>query len=103
MGGREASLPRFQLPPALGKLEWLRCCVCICFGVVLFSGLFVLVWFFKFFFADSGQVFGGVCLRRFKTVLDTLRHSSQLPCIGIGEFTKELLRQCPSVNSGGVY
>ena len=35
---------------------------------------------------------GGVCLRRFKTVLDTLRHSSQLPCIGIGEFTKELLR-----------
>ena len=95
-------------------MEWLRCfylawcgfLFCffwlVCLGVVLFSGLFVLVWFFKFF-ADSGQVFGGVCLRRFKTVLDTLRHSSQLPCIGIGEFTKELLRQCPSVNSGGVY
>ena len=47
------------------------------------------------FFADSGQVFGGVCLRRFKTVLDTLRHSSQLPLLGIGELTIKPLRQCP--------
>ena len=32
---------------------------------------------------------GGVCLRRFKTVLDTLRHSSQLPLPGLANLLKD--------------
>ena len=83
--------PQFLLPPALENWNGLVFLFCLAW-FFRFCFLACLSWWFFKFFADSGQVFGGVCLRRFKTVLDTLRHSSQLPCIGIGEFTKELLR-----------
>ena len=80
--------PQFLLPPALENWNGLVFLFCLAW-FFRFCFLACLSWWFFKFFADSGQVFGGVCLRRFKTVLDTLRHSSQLPLPGLANLLKD--------------
>ena len=85
MGGRKTSV--FSLPasaPSLPREGWNGFLFGVVVSILVGLNFWILTCSFGVVFdvfADSGQVRGGFVLDGLKTVLDTLRHSSQLPLL----------------------